>query len=204
MNKICAFAGYRPKKITMNYDSDSNAYSTLINEAAKIISDLAFRGTEIFYTDMSMGMGMWCAEIVLSLQKQFGDLKLIADVPFHGQCDNWPESYQEQYMHILSYCHKVYYLNEKYNEMFAVLAQTELEKKVKRQKEGIAEKKRRGEWDDYGRPRVMTLEKFRMAYANVESGNATASECKKDLGMTNSAYYRYVKMMKELSAALTN
>ena len=37
------------------------------------------------------------------------------------------------------------------------MAQVEIEKREKRQREGIEQKKARGEWDDYGRPRVMDL-----------------------------------------------
>lgn len=50
-------------------------------------------------------------------------------------------------------------------EMFAVLAQTEIEKKEKRQREGMMAKKLRGEWDDYGRPPALPFEKFASAYA---------------------------------------
>lgn len=47
-------------------------------------------------------------------------------------------------------------INNMLVEMYAVLAQAEIEKKEKRQREGIAAKKLRGEWDDYGRPSVMS------------------------------------------------
>ena len=48
-------------------------------------------------------------------------------------------------------------INNMLVEMYAVLAQAEIEKKEKRQREGIAAKKLRGEWDDYGRPSVMLM-----------------------------------------------
>lgn len=50
-------------------------------------------------------------------------------------------------------------INNMLVEMYAVLAQAEIEKKEKRQREGIAAKKLRGEWDDYGRPSVMSHDK---------------------------------------------
>lgn len=37
-------------------------------------------------------------------------------------------------------------------ELYAAMAQAEIEKKEKRQREGIEAKKARGDWDDYGRP----------------------------------------------------
>ena len=40
-------------------------------------------------------------------------------------------------------------------ELYAAMAQAEIEKKEKRQREGIQAKKERGEWDNYGRPSVL-------------------------------------------------
>ena len=45
-------------------------------------------------------------------------------------------------------------------ELYAAMAQAEIEKKEKRQREGIDAKKARGDWDDYGRPAVMSIEDF--------------------------------------------
>lgn len=55
-------------------------------------------------------------------------------------------------------------------ELYAAMAQAEIEKKEKRQREGIASKKARGEWDDYGRPAVMSLNEFSEHYKKVLSG----------------------------------
>lgn len=46
-------------------------------------------------------------------------------------------------------------INNMMIELYASMAQAEIEKKEKRQREGIEQKKARGEWDDYGRPRVI-------------------------------------------------
>lgn len=42
-------------------------------------------------------------------------------------------------------------INNMLIELYAAMAQAEIEKKEKRQKEGIEAKKARGEWDDYSR-----------------------------------------------------
>ena len=55
-------------------------------------------------------------------------------------------------------------INNMMIELYASMAQAEIEKKEKRQREGIEQKKARGEWDDYGRPRVMNLEEFAIHY----------------------------------------
>ena len=78
-------------------------------------------------------------------------------------------------------------------ELYAAMAQAEIEKKEKRQKEGIEAKKARGEWDDYGRPMIMSLEEFAEHYRKVLSGELRPFELMKQLGMSKSTYYRYTK-----------
>lgn len=84
-------------------------------------------------------------------------------------------------------------INNMLIELYATMAQAEIEKKEKRQKEGIQAKKSRGEWDDYGRPAVMSIEKFAEEYANVVNGDVRPFELMKKLGMSKATYYRYVK-----------
>lgn len=61
-------------------------------------------------------------------------------------------------------------INNMMLELYASMAQAELEKKEKRQREGIEAKKLRGEWDDYGRPSVMKQETFDENFQSVISG----------------------------------
>ena len=49
-------------------------------------------------------------------------------------------------------------------EIYASLAQAEMEKKEKRQREGMEAKKLRGEWDEVGRPRAIEPEKFNQEF----------------------------------------
>ena len=88
-------------------------------------------------------------------------------------------------------------INNMMIELYASMAQAEIEKKEKRQREGIEQKKARGEWDDYGRPAVMSLDEFSEHYQNVVSGEIRPFELMKQLGMSKSTYYRYVKRIKE-------
>lgn len=78
-------------------------------------------------------------------------------------------------------------------ELYAAMAQAEIEKKEKRQREGIDAKKNRGEWDDYGRPAIMSQEEFSKQYKKVLSGELRPFELMKQLGMSKSTFYRYVK-----------
>jgi DNA invertase Pin-like site-specific DNA recombinase len=87
-------------------------------------------------------------------------------------------------------------INNMLIEMYASFAQAELEKKEKRQREGIVAKKARGEWDDYGRPRALDFDKFSKEYERVLQGAIKPTECMKLLGMTKPTYYRYVNEYK--------
>lgn len=58
-------------------------------------------------------------------------------------------------------------INNMMLELYASMAQAEIEKKEKRQREGIEMKKLRGEWDDYGRPAAIEEEEFDAAFSKV-------------------------------------
>lgn len=90
-------------------------------------------------------------------------------------------------------------INNMLVEMYASFAQAELEKKEKRQREGMAAKKARGEWDDYGRPRALDFDKFCKEYKRVLDGDIKPFECMKLLGLTKPTYYRYVKEYNEIN-----
>ncbi|MEG0133542.1 MAG: recombinase family protein [Clostridium sp.] len=88
-------------------------------------------------------------------------------------------------------------INNMLIEMYASFAQAELDKKEKRQREGIAAKKARGEWEDYGRPRAMDFNKFSKEYKRVLDGSIKPVECMKLLDLTKTTYYRYIKEYNE-------
>lgn len=78
-------------------------------------------------------------------------------------------------------------------EMYAIFAQAELEKKEKRQREGIAAKKLRGDWNDYGRPRNVGFATFAAGYAKVLRGELRPSELQRQLKLPPTTYYRYAE-----------
>ena len=95
-------------------------------------------------------------------------------------------------------------INNMMLELYASMAQAEIEKKEKRQREGIEMKKLRGEWDDYGRPSVMKQETFDENFQSVISGKMTPTQLRKSLGMTHSTFYRYRKTFYEKYPELSN
>ena len=93
------------------------------------------------FTKMKIGTRFRCGDVVLELT-QIGK-----------ECHNGCEIFKKMML-----------------ELYASMAQAELEKKEKRQREGIEAKKLRGEWDDYGRPSVMKQETFDENFQSVVSG----------------------------------
>lgn len=87
-------------------------------------------------------------------------------------------------------------INNMLIELYAAMAQAEIDKKEKRQREGIDSKKVHGEWEDYGRPAVMSLEEFAEHYQKVVLGEMRPFELMKKLGMSKTTFYRYVKKIK--------
>lgn len=81
-------------------------------------------------------------------------------------------------------------------ELYAAMAQAEIEKKEKRQREGIEAKKARGDWSDYGRPAIIASEDFREYYQKVLDGSVRPTELMKQLGMSKTSFYRYVKKIR--------
>ena len=83
-------------------------------------------------------------------------------------------------------------------ELYAAMAQAEIEKKEKRQREGIEAKKARGDWDDYGRPSAIDIEDFKIQYQKVVDGQMRPTELMRQLGISKSTYYRYVDQIKKM------
>lgn len=83
-------------------------------------------------------------------------------------------------------------------EIYASLAQAEMEKKEKRQREGMEAKKLRGEWDEVGRPRAIEQEKFNQEFMRVVQKKVTPTQLQRELGLTSSTYYRYRKNFYEI------
>lgn len=88
-------------------------------------------------------------------------------------------------------------INKVVIEIYAMQAETELQRKEKRQREGIEAKKARGEWDDYGRHRIMSPDEFARQYKKVEQGKIGSLELMRQLQMKRSTYFKYVSEYKE-------
>ena len=85
-------------------------------------------------------------------------------------------------------------INNMLIELYATMAQAEIEKKEKRQQEGIAAKKARGEWEDYGRPKAQKPDNWNEVVASWKSGEITAVKAMELTGLKKTTFYNLVKV----------
>ena len=79
-------------------------------------------------------------------------------------------------------------------ELYAAMAQAEVEKKEKRQREGIEAKKMRGDWENYGRPKIKKPNNWEEIIQKWSNKEISGVEAMRLLGIKKSSFY---KMLKE-------
>ena len=84
-------------------------------------------------------------------------------------------------------------INNMLIELYATMAQAEVEKKEKRQREGIEAMKARGEWDRYGRPRIQLPENFDEVVERWKAGEITAVKAMEITGLKKTTFYKRIK-----------
>ena len=84
-------------------------------------------------------------------------------------------------------------INNMLIELYATMAQAEIEKKEKRQREGIETKKARGEWEEYGRPKAQKPSNWEEVIAQWESGEITAVKAMELTGTKKTTFYKLLK-----------
>lgn len=87
-------------------------------------------------------------------------------------------------------------INDMLISFYDLMARTELERRSKRQREGIEAMKDRGEWEWYGRPRKMSKEEFALQYMRVERKEIGSLALMRELGLQKDTYFRYVREYK--------
>lgn len=84
-------------------------------------------------------------------------------------------------------------INNMMVELYVSMAEAEMHKKEKRQREGLEELRKSGNWDKMGRPRKMSQLEFNLQYERVLHGEITPFALMKELGLKKATYYNYKK-----------
>lgn len=86
-------------------------------------------------------------------------------------------------------------INDMLISFYDLFARTEYQKRQKRQREGFEAKRARGEWDEVGRPRIMSKKEFEKHYERVMNGEISTGDLRRELnkqyGMSRDVYFRY-------------
>ncbi len=176
----------KQKNITLSSDifCDKQTGKNFNRPEYQFIRGRIQKGDTLIITEMDR-LGRNKAEILKELQffRDRGIYVIILEIP----------TTQQDYSHLESSMAKMMMetINNMLIEMYAVFAQLEIEKKEKRQREGIASKKDRGEWDDYGRPAAIDYKQFAAAYVRVKRGEIGPTDLRRELGLSHSTFYRY-------------
>lgn len=87
-------------------------------------------------------------------------------------------------------------INNMLIEMYATFAHAEMLKRETRQRQGIEEMRKRGEWDKYGRPHAINYKIFSEEYSKVIAGELRPFDCMRKLNMKKATFYKYSKQYK--------
>lgn len=110
--KTLAFTGHRPKKLT-SYDCTHPDNIKIIRKLkAFIVRFIEAKGITTFISGMALGIDMWSAQIILSLKKDYPNIKLVCAIPCKEQYKKWGKDDIEIYHEILSKADYVYYVSE--------------------------------------------------------------------------------------------
>ena len=113
--KTCAFAGHRPKTLSPDFceaDEQFAALKQMLRD--QIVRLIEEEGVNYFITGMTLGVGIYAAEIVLDLKSQYPNLKLECAIPCETQAVNWSNAMRERYYDIGSQCDRETMLQTRY------------------------------------------------------------------------------------------
>ena len=110
MKKTCICIGHEPEKL-----GGANKFDEIKNLIRNEIMKQARRGVELFYADMSRGVGLWAAQIILDLKTrpEFAHLYLTAILLYPEQTKYLPEKDRLEFEKVLLMCDETKYIVNK-------------------------------------------------------------------------------------------
>ena len=118
MKKTCICIGHEPEKL-----GDANKCDEIKNLIRNEIIKQAENGIEFFYADMSRGVGLWAAQIILDLKStpEFAHLYLTAILSYPEQTKSLLEKDRLEFDKVLLMCDNIKtIMQKKYNMAFGL------------------------------------------------------------------------------------
>ena len=84
-NQTVAFTGHRKERILQGVGNDPRILAQIREAVAGMVTELYGQGYKEYYTGMANGFDMAAAEAGLQVREEYGDIMLVAAVPFRKQ-----------------------------------------------------------------------------------------------------------------------
>ena len=84
-NLAVAFTGHRKERILQGNGNNLLTLAQIKDAVVEMVTELYGKGYKAYYTGMANGFDMIAAEAVLQVREEYGDIVLIAAVPFRKQ-----------------------------------------------------------------------------------------------------------------------
>ena len=118
INKLetACLTGHRPDKLPWFYDETKESCIRFKDDLRQIFEGAIKYGLKNFLTGMAEGFDMIGTEILLDLQNQYKDIKIIAIIPCKGQEKKWKPYQQTRYHNIIKQCDDTIILSDTYTK----------------------------------------------------------------------------------------
>ena len=107
---VCAITGHRPSRFKFKYSEDYTLCKQIKASMLEVFRKLHDeKEVGCFYVWGALGVDMWAAEQILRLKELpgYGDIELIAALPFVGHDSKWDERSRSRMKFILRHCSKI-------------------------------------------------------------------------------------------------
>lgn len=84
-NQVVAFTGHRKERILQGCGNNPLVLTRIKEAVVRQVTELYRQGYKVYYTGNANGFDMAAAEAVLQVREEYGDIMLVAAVPFRKQ-----------------------------------------------------------------------------------------------------------------------
>jgi Uncharacterized protein conserved in bacteria len=102
--KSCAIIAESPMCFSWGYDEEDERCCALKLLLLNRLSLMQANGITCFYIPLDSGIGMYCAEILLSMMEDNKHIELNCLQPFEDQAAKWSPNLRDRYFSILEKC----------------------------------------------------------------------------------------------------
>lgn len=113
-NLVAAFTGHRKERILQGCGNNFQTLGQIRDVVVNQVIELYGQGYNVFYTGMANGFDMIAAEAVLMVKERYGDITLVAAIPFRKQPLWFDAEDQLLYHRLLKKTDRVVMLSENY------------------------------------------------------------------------------------------